>query len=139
MMALYEKILVTLDCSKADDTILEHIAALAAVHGSEVTLLHVVHSHTLDQDTYLHEKAREALEKARSGLEGAGLRVVAILRSGEPEEEVIKEIRDSRYDLLAMATHGHSHLAGLLLGSVSEHVKHRVGIPILLVRARETG
>jgi nucleotide-binding universal stress UspA family protein len=137
-MGLYERILVTIDCSRADATILEHIAALAAIHGSEVTLLHVVHSHTLDQDRFMSEKASTALDEAKRCLEGAGLRVSTILRSGEPEEELLKEIKAADYDLLAMATHGHSHAAGLLLGSVSEHVKHRIHIPMLLIRSKES-
>jgi universal stress protein A len=138
MMALYKKILVTLDCSPVDETVIAHVAALAAVHGSEVVLLHVVHSHTLDQDRYLREKTAAAIEAAKKRFADAGIAVSAATRSGEPEEEVLKEIDSSDYDLLAMATHGHSHLMGLLLGSVSEHVKHRIRIPMLLLRAKES-
>jgi nucleotide-binding universal stress UspA family protein len=137
MMALYEKILVTLDCSPVDEAILEHITALASVHGAKLTLLHVVHSHTLDQDRYLRDKAEEAMQAAKLRLEKAGISVDVLIKSGEPEEEVISAIQESNYDLLAMATHGHSHAMGLLLGSVSEQVKHKVAIPMLLVRAKE--
>ena len=136
-MALYQRILVTLDCSPADETIIAHVVALAAIHKSEVVLLHVVHSHTLDQDRFMREQTAETVEAAKRRFEEAGIPVSAVMRSGEPEEEVLMEIAASNYDLLAMATHGHSHMMGLLLGSVSEHVKHRVHIPMLLVRVKE--
>jgi nucleotide-binding universal stress UspA family protein len=33
-----------------------------------------------------------------------------------------------------MATHGHRFLADLVLGSVSDEVRHRTDIPVLLIR-----
>ena len=45
-MQIYKKIMVTIDCSPVDETILKHVAALAIQNKAEVYLLHVVHSHT---------------------------------------------------------------------------------------------
>ena len=53
--------------------------------------------------------------------------------SGEPEIELVKEIETGKYDLVALATHGHKIFADILYGSVSDHLKHRVDVPILLV------
>ena len=49
-MQVYKKILVAMDCSPVDDAIIEHVSALALQNNAQVFLLHVVHSHTLDQD-----------------------------------------------------------------------------------------
>jgi nucleotide-binding universal stress UspA family protein len=61
-MQLYKKILVAVDCSAVDDVIIEHISALAIQNKAQVYLIHVVHSHTLDQERVLHKAAKECLE-----------------------------------------------------------------------------
>jgi len=134
-MQLYKKILVTIDCSPVDDAILRHVAALARQNAAQVHLLHVMHSHTLDQDRALRAQARECLERYRAGLQAEGLEVHLVVRSGEPEAEVLAEIAANDYDLVAMATHGHTFLGDLLFGSVSDRLKHRITIPLLLLKS----
>jgi Mn2+/Fe2+ NRAMP family transporter len=56
-------------------------------------------------------------------------------RSGEPEAAILEDLQGKDYDLVAMATHGHALLADILLGSVSRGLKHKVGIPLLLLRS----
>ncbi|NOY82370.1 MAG: universal stress protein [Kiritimatiellaeota bacterium] len=133
-MPVYKNILVTIDCSPVDDAVLEHIAALAQQNDAEVCLLHVVHSHTLGQERALRHAAETALNAGRERLEGNGVRVHTRIRSGEPEAEILAEIAGNEYDLLAMATHGHTFWADMLLGSVSDSLKHRIHIPMLLIR-----
>jgi nucleotide-binding universal stress UspA family protein len=60
-MQVYKKILVTIDCSPVDETILRHVSALARQNNAALCLLHVVHSHTLDQDRVLREQAKSCL------------------------------------------------------------------------------
>ena len=57
-----------------------------------------------------------------------------VLRSGEPETEILAEVKSSDYDLVAMALHGHTFMADALLGSVSRSLKHSIRIPLLLLR-----
>ena len=133
-MQVYKKILVTMDCSPVDDAIVQHVAALALQNRAEVYLLHVVHSHTLDQDRSLRQKAEKALKKHLKNLQGQGVDVSIVLRSGEPETEILSEIESNGYDLVAMALHGHTFMADFLLGSVSRSLKHSIRIPLLLLR-----
>jgi len=58
-----------------------------------------------------------------------------VLRSGEPDTEILAEIEQHDYDLVAMATHGHSFIGDMLFGSVSRTLKHRIRIPLLLIGA----
>jgi len=133
-MRLYKKILVPIDCSAVDDTIVEHVSALARQNNAEVYLLHVVHSHTLDQDRVLHKNAHAALKTYRNALQEQGIETHIVIRSGEPDAEILKEIEGNDYDLVAMATHGHTFIGDLLFGSVSRTLKHRIDIPILLIK-----
>jgi len=134
-MSLYPKILVTIDCSPVDDAVLQHIVPLAIQNGSQVFLLHVVHSHTLDEDRDLTADAKKTLDKYRQQLSDQGIKAEVILRSGEPAPEICAEILKQDFSLVAMATHGHSLLESLLYGSVSRTLKQQVNIPILLIPA----
>jgi nucleotide-binding universal stress UspA family protein len=132
-MQVYKKILVTMDCSSVDNAIVEHISALALQNSAEVYLLHVVHSHTLDQDRVMHESAEKAMNVHCESMRSKGINVHIIIRSGEPDDQILREIEENGYDLLAMATHGHKFLADLLYGSVSKTLKHEINIPLLLL------
>jgi len=133
-MQVYKKILVTLDCSPVDDAIIEHVSALALQNRAQVFLLHVVHSHTLDQDRTLREQAEEVLDSRCEQLKAQGVEAQTVIRSGEPDEEILKEIEGKDYDLVAMATHGHSFIGDILFGSVSRTLKHKIDIPLLLIK-----
>jgi nucleotide-binding universal stress UspA family protein len=134
-MQVYKKILVTMDCSAVDDLIIEQVTALALQNRAEVSLLHVVHSHTLDQDRVLRENAEIILTSRRDMLRSQGIEVRVVIRSGEPDDEILKEIEENDYSLVAMATHGHSFIGDILFGSVSRTLKHKIRIPLLLVGA----
>lgn len=135
-MQVYKNILVTMDCSPVDDAVIEHVSALALQNNARVSLVHVVHSHTIDQDRALRESAEAALKARQEILEAQGIEARIIIRSGEPETEILSEIAGGGYDLVAMATHGHSFIGSILFGSVSRTLKHRIRTPLLLIGPR---
>jgi nucleotide-binding universal stress UspA family protein len=135
-MQVYKKILVTMDCSDVDDVIVEHVSALALQNKAEVYLLHVVHSHTLDEDRALHERVKSSLESRREALQAQGIETHVVIRSGEPDKEILAELEANNYDLVAMATHGHSFVGDFLYGSVSRTLKHKISVPLLLIGPR---
>jgi nucleotide-binding universal stress UspA family protein len=132
-MQVYKKILVAMDCSDVDDAIIEHVSALALQNSAQVYLIHVVHSHTLDQDRVLHERVEASLKSRCESLKAKGIEAHVVMRSGEPDKELLKEIETKDYDLVAMATHGHSFVGDLLFGSVSRTLKHKISTPLLLI------
>jgi nucleotide-binding universal stress UspA family protein len=132
-MQVYKKILVAMDCSAVDDAIIEHVSALALQNNAQVYLIHVVHSHTLDQERALHEQTEACLKPRCETLQARGIETHIVIRSGEPEKELLNEIEAKDYDLVAMATHGHSFVGDILYGSVSRTLKHRISIPLLLI------
>jgi nucleotide-binding universal stress UspA family protein len=132
-MQVYKKILVAMDCSPVDDVIIEHVTALAIQNNAQVYLLHVVHSHTLDQDRALHGQANTCLSSHCELLASRGIEAHVVIRSGEPDREILKEIAGKDYDLVAMATHGHTFIGDILFGSVSRTLKHKISIPLLII------
>ena len=133
-MEVYKNILVTVDCSQVDKKILSHAARLARQNDATLHLIHVVHSHTLDQDRVLRKKAEKIIKEYLKPLKKEEIRFEVIIKSGEPDKEILKEIDEGGYDLVAMATHGHKFFSDLLFGSVSDVLKHKIDIPLLLIK-----
>ncbi|MBN1797776.1 MAG: universal stress protein [Spirochaetales bacterium] len=118
-----------------DDIIIQHVCKLAKIHDSTVFLTHVVHSHTFDQDRFLREKTTAYMADKEKIFKAEDIPVRVIILSGEPERELLHELDEGDYDLIAMATHGHNFFLDLLFGSVSDHLKHKTSIPLLLIKA----
>ncbi len=133
-MKVYREILVAIDCSRVDDLLVEEVAALALQLGATMHLLHVVHSHTLDQERFLREESILILDRYRQKLEADGIGVKVVIRSGEPEREILREIEEKSYDLVAMAAHGHNLPERILFGSVSRTLRQSISIPLLLIK-----
>ncbi len=133
-MQLYKKILLTIDCSDADKPIIDHVLTLAQQNNAEVTLIHVIHAHTLDQDRALRDKAATVMAQCLETMQAGGIEAHALIKAGEPEMVILQEIDSGTYDLVAMATHGHNLLGDILFGSVSSSLKHKISIPLLLLR-----
>ncbi|MFH1137801.1 MAG: universal stress protein, partial [Pseudomonadota bacterium] len=95
--------------------------------------------HTLDQDRVMREKAEVCLKRHGETLGRQGIETEVLIRSGEPDPEILAEIEEKGYDLVAMATHGHNFLGDLLFGSVSRTLKHKINIPLLLLKPERRG
>jgi nucleotide-binding universal stress UspA family protein len=76
------------------------------------------------------------LQRVRAEFQSAGISAEAELAYGEPADQIIKWVEQKSCDLVAMSTHGHRFLADLFLGSTATRVRHSIGIPILLLRAK---
>jgi len=138
---MYEHILVTLDATQADRTILNHVIKLARFCGSKVTLLHVADgwaARTYGADAISREidEDRAYLAKVKAELQAEGLPTEAELAFGEPATEIIKWVRERGCNLVAMSTHGHRLLADLFLGTAANTVRHEVDVPVLLIKAK---
>ena len=137
---MYKTILVTLDSTPTDRAIIEHIKKLAKLMQSHVVLLHVADgwaARTFGPDAVSPEITEDTmyLNQVRSEFQSAGIPTEAQLAFGEPSKEIIKWIGQKGCDLVAMSTHGHGPLEDLILGSVADHLRHQIDIPILMIRA----
>lgn len=133
---MYARILVCLDGNMdTDEHILDHVAELAKVLGSEILLLRVAHYHTRDSRTAEQSEAQEYSEVAREYLRERGATNARVVpASGEPSETIIRVAEENHADLIAMSTHGHGFVYDTLFGSVSEQVRHHTSLPVLMVR-----
>lgn len=139
---MYQRILVTLDHSPADEAILRHIEGLHACIKSEIILLHVADGWAARHYDELQLKESEEVKEDRAYLEqvaqrlkGQGIPATSYLAMGDPADEIIKFVKEHRCDLVAMSTHGHRFLADLIHGATATKVRHQVDIPVLLLKA----
>src|SRR6476646_171608 len=119
---MYKDILVTLDASAADRTILEHIVPLARLCHSKITLLHVAdgwaaRTHGADAVSKEINEDRAYLEKVKAELLSQGVPTEAELAFGDPATEIIRWVRKRHCDLVAMSTHGHRFFAVVVPGT----------------------
>jgi nucleotide-binding universal stress UspA family protein len=138
---MWQKILVTLDATSADRTILDHVRPLAKQFGSRIVLLHVADgwaARTYGKDAVSREITEDTayLEKIRREFADASITVQAELAFGEPAKEIVKWVREKGCDLVAMSTHGHRFLADIFLGTTANRVQHAISVPVLLLRAK---
>ena len=143
MPSVYKKILVAIENSAADQTIVGHVAALARMTGAELLLVHVADGWAARNFDQLNLRESEEMKADRAYLDGLqstlaaqGLKVETLLAMGDPSTELIKAAETRHADLLAMSTHGHRFLADVIHGTTVDRVRHLVKIPVLLLKAQ---
>ena len=139
---MYQKILVTLDTTDADRTILRHIRPLAKHFNSRVVLLHVADgwaARTYGPEAVSPEltEDRAYLDRVRGELEADGISTETQLAYGDPPAEIVKWVNSAGCDLVAMSTHGHRFIGDFFLGTTAHRVQHRIDVPVLLVKAKD--
>ena len=140
---MYRRILVAVENSPADATILAHVSELARLTGAELLLVHVADgwaARNFDQlklrESEEMKTDREYLEKVKAELQVRGFTVETRLAMGDPATELIKVSEEQGVDLIAMSTHGHRLIGDILLGATADRVRHLVKVPVLLLRAQ---
>lgn len=141
---MYKKILVALENSHADQSLLPHVSQLAKTLHSDLLLVHVAEGWVARHydDFLLREseemiKDLEYLEQTAQQLRSEGLKVSTDLALGDPPLEILKIAERENCDLIAMTSHGHRFLADLFFGSTIEEVRHQSSIPLLVIKMGE--
>lgn len=142
-----KQILVPVDFSECSRKALLYALPFARQFGAGITLLHVVEAAyalgefgAVEYPT-LEADLRKAAERRLGELavEQIGTRVAFAtrVRSGRPATEIAAAARELEADLIVIATHGHTGLKHVLLGSVAESVVRHAPCPVLTVREHE--
>ena len=143
MIKVYQHILIPLENSDADETILGHIKPLARMTGAKLLLVHVADGWVARNFNQLKLAESEEMKQDRAYLEerqhqliDEGFSCDAVLALGEPSDEIIKLAREKEVDLIAMTTHGHRFISDILYGATADKVRHAVDVPVLLLKVK---
>ncbi|MSU57479.1 MAG: universal stress protein [Pedosphaera sp.] len=141
---MYRKILVALDATAADHSLLPHVAELARHFKSHLLLIHVADgwaARNFDQlklaESEEMKADRKYLDEAAAKLRAQGLEVSCQLALGDPPQEILRTAESQNCDLIAMTSHGHRLIGDIIYGSTINEVRHKSTIPVLLVRAEK--
>jgi nucleotide-binding universal stress UspA family protein len=136
--------LVPLDGSevslRAIDWVIQSAAQL-----KELPLVHVLNvqpglprdiGRFIDTDTirdFHRETGMAALSEAKARLDAAGLAVEQHVLVGETGPNIVEFAAHHGCTQIVIGTHGHSGLAGTLLGSIAMRVVHLAKLPVVLI------
>ena len=140
---MYARILVPLENSPYDATILAHVRQLARHCDAAIVLIHVadgwVARNIKQLDLRESEEMRDDrayLERVSEELRAEGFDVDAVLAAGDPASEISEAASREECDLIALATHGHRGLNDVVRGSVASELRHKTMVPVLMVRGQ---
>jgi nucleotide-binding universal stress UspA family protein len=151
---MYKHIILALDGSPLAEQAIPHAEVLAEATKAQLTLMSCVEPYVIvipmvpspvpayeintDLEALVAER-QEYLDAIRDMLEARGLNVDVVVRQGRPPDEILQFAQENPVDLIVMTTHGRSGLSRLIYGSVADRVLHGAKVPVLLVRAAESG
>lgn len=140
------KILLPVDGSACALRAVDHLIA----HGDwfrEVPEIHLLHVHPpipigrvqahIGKETlrsYYLEESQEHLREAQQRLDAAGRFHTTHIHVGQPAEVIAHMAGDLGCDLILIGAHGLGALAGMVTGSVANHVLHLASCPVLLIK-----
>jgi universal stress protein A len=86
-------------------------------------------------EDYLREAAEWCAGEIKNLCDENDVQSKTVITKGHPVEEILKEAKKSKADLIVMGSHGRSALAAAVLGSVAYGVIHKdTKIPVLVVK-----
>jgi len=154
---MFERILVCLDGSELAEQILPYAIEQALRFNSKLTLLQVV---TMPSSVYTasvagelpqagdmiakqiqrqEAEARTYLDRVAQSLLKKGIDVESVVLGPlQPGKAIVKYAQDNAIDLICIATHGRSGLGRVVFGSVADLVLRESGLPILVIKPKET-
>jgi manganese transport protein len=134
----YHHIGVTIDFSKNDTESIRH-AIMQGGKQAGYTLIHVVETagaryygnEVMDQET---QSDWDNLNKYVEAMHKIGYRASPQIGYGSPASSIAKIVKDENIDFIVMGSHGHKVIKDLIFGTTVNKVRHRVNIPVLVVK-----
>ncbi|HVT45489.1 MAG TPA: universal stress protein [Thermoanaerobaculia bacterium] len=140
-----KKILVPVDLSEYSAKAISYGADLARLTNASLTVLTVVNdvlpvfeffpidARTADFLPGIEENSARELQTL-IGKHATGVGADAAVERGYPANQIVGHAKRGNFDLIVMATHGHTGLEHALLGSITEKVLRKAHCPVLVVR-----
>lgn len=132
---MIEKILLADSGTGRSEDMLNALLAIPSIQRAMVTVLHVVPPQTSsDSMTEKWEEGGKTLATAVQSLKIDQSHVSAMLREGDPKDQVLKAADEVNADLIIMGSRGLKRLVSILENSVSQYVFQLSSRPMLLVK-----
>jgi len=134
----YSRIGIAVDFSKNDINTIRH-ALIQGGKDAHYYLIHVVETaaaryhgnNVMDHET---ESDAKNLEKYKVNLEDLGYDATPFIGFGNTSKAIAEISNKNEIELLVMGAHGHKGLKDLIFGTTVDSVRHKVNIPVLIIR-----
>ena len=148
-MIQIERILVPCDFSEPARKALIYAVEFAKAYEAEIILCHVMEPPVYPVSISvgavsvppigdeMRQHTREQLELLRTTEIGNKIPSRIAVAEGKPFLEIIQLARKEGVDMIVIATHGHTGLKHVLVGSTTEKVVRKAPCPVLCVREKE--
>jgi manganese transport protein len=135
---VYKRIGIAVDFSKNDRNTIRH-ALIQGGKDAQYFLIHVVETAAAryhGNDVMDHETQSDAenLEKYKVNLEDLGYDSMPFIGFGSTAKAIAGISNENKLELLVMGAHGHKGLKDLIFGTTVDSVRHKVNIPVLIIR-----
>jgi nucleotide-binding universal stress UspA family protein len=146
-MRQLKKVLCPTDFSETARVAARYAVSLAQSQHAEIELLHVHHVPLHRADVHapqrveelphaLQHELKQRLAQLKDELATPGVTIRTDLAVGVPHEAINASAERLGVDLIVLGSHGHSRVARLLLGSVTDRVLRTATRPVLTVPAK---
>ncbi len=137
-MLTYKNIAIALDFSEVDSKTISSALQLGRKEAT-YTLIHIVETvgamvYGSRIDDYETTSDKLYLETYRSKLIEMGYKVEIELGFGSPKRKIPKIVNKGSFDMLVLGAHGHKLIKDILFGTTVDAVRHKVKVPVLIVR-----
>ncbi|HEY2604340.1 MAG TPA: universal stress protein [Thermoleophilaceae bacterium] len=138
---MFKSIVWATDGSAAADRSLPFVKSLATENNAEVLIVHADQliigrgggQHVIADE----EDVRAKIERQAKELRDAGInsteRIVQVAIGEGPAQTIAEAAKDIHADLIVVGTRGHTHLGGLLVGSITTRLLHIAPCPLFVV------
>jgi len=133
-----KNIAISVDFSDADEIALNSAFELGGMEAN-YTLIHIVETvgamvygeKTDDHETSIDEKL---LLQYKEMLSEKGFKIDVNLGFGKPDKTIPQIVNSGNFDILVMGTHGHTGFKDLVFGTTVNKLRHKISIPLLIVK-----
>jgi manganese transport protein len=137
---VYNRIAICIDFSTIDSLAIRSALAQGGKNAS-YCLIHVVESagamiYESEIADLESSEDSEALSDYRNQIAEKGFNVVARVGYGSPKSRIPEMVKAFDADLLVMGAHGHQFWKDLVFGTTLDSVRHKVKVPLLIVREK---
>lgn len=141
-----KELLVPIDFSECSKHALRYAISFARQTNARITLISVVNDsrtsfeygepeYVANMEQRKRSYSDELAKLVRTQLRG--FQVETIVRTGRPDEEIVRAARELDIDLIVISTHGDMGLPHATIGSTAERVVRYASCPVLVVRKKE--
>jgi manganese transport protein len=136
----YKRVVIAVDFSNIDNELINN-ALLVSDCNTKILIIHIVESagaivfgHEINDYETLEDKG--LLEHYKALVVQQGLECEIFLGFGNPKKIIPEKTKEFQADLLIMGAHGHNMLKDIIFGTTVNKVRHKINIPVLIVKER---